>query len=133
MLPMTPIPHLACTWSDVVQCCPIHPHQLYLAQRDAGISPQPQSFFTIPLNRVHHLPAVVFVRGADGRPEYEPVDWSAYSELMDVPTGTREWYRMLAERNRRGAAFVGVPHLMIQGQIDISDLAILDWSDPTGT
>jgi hypothetical protein len=129
-LPMTGVPILSCQWRDVVQCSPIYPHLLYVAQREAGITPRPQRFFAIARDRVCGLSAALFTRVAEGRPAYDLIDWTTYAELEAVPAQTLEWYRRLAERGLRGVTFVGIPHVMVRGPIDIEGCPIVDWSAP---
>jgi hypothetical protein len=74
----------------------------------------------------------MFLRDFTGNPTYSQVDWDTYAELTEVPIATSNWYRSLADRNKRGAVFAGVPHLMIRGAIDVTNCLVIDWSMSQG-
>lgn len=128
-LPATVIPRLDCLWGDVVFLAPIHPHRLFTAWVAAGAKPNPDwAFFRIPLDRIAHAQVVTMI----GR-EVTPFDPATYRELTTVPDETHAWYAKLAAQGRRGGDFVGVPHVLVRGSIDITGVEIIRWGDsPTG-
>lgn len=127
-IPVRPISLLDCQWQDVVQCCPIHPHLLWRAWRDVGVERESKRFVEIPRSLVAHLEAVTFDRDGGGEEVYTPVDWSTFRNVTEVSEATRAWYAKLAAMSRKGADFIGVPHVMIRGSIDIANLPVIDWS-----
>lgn len=56
---------------------------------------------------------------------------ATYSELTIVPEGTRRWYDRLVARGKHGGDFMGVPHVLVKGEIDIVGLNVIRWADPT--
>ncbi|HEV2066902.1 MAG TPA: hypothetical protein VGR08_08695 [Thermomicrobiales bacterium] len=48
-----------------------------------------------------------------------------------MPEETRRWYDRLAARGRYGGDFVGIPHVLVKGEIDIAGLNVIHWADPT--
>lgn len=129
------IPKLNCKWNDVVQCSPIHPHYIYLAltERYAQVKPD-KKFFQIPVNTLPAVPIAVYTSNPERSPneaitddEVSMFDRSFYQELDALPERTLRWYDCLAEQGRIGAFFVGVPHIMVYGTIDVSDVTIIEW------
>jgi hypothetical protein len=127
LLPQTRLPVLDCFWNDVVHTAPIHPHRLYRewTARGADVDPD-RAFFRIPIDRVakHEVGWMI------GR-DVQRLDVATYAELTIVPEETRRWYDRLAARGRHGADFVGVPHVLIKGEIDIAGLDVIRWADPS--
>ncbi len=125
-LPSTVLPLLDCLWNDVLHCSPIHPHRLYHAWRSVRTDPVPElEFYRIPINRVAGHP-LALMRGRD----LECIDSSTFEEIPEVSPETIEWYRRLASQGRFGAHFVGVPHVLVKGAIDIAGVEVMRWSDP---
>jgi len=127
-LPSTILPLLDCLWNDVLHCSPIHPPRLDDAWRAQGVERVPRkTFFQIPVDRVGHHPVAV-MRGR----ELEWLNTACFQEITAVPAETVEWYRKLARQERFGAHFVGVPHILVKGPIDIEGVEIVNWRDPIG-
>lgn len=122
-LPRTVIGKLNCLWNDVLHCSPIHPHLLYRAWRERGANIDPdREFYRIPISQVAHLP-VAMMKGR----EVEWLDKEGYSELDTVPVETLEWYERMAEQGLVRGSFVGVPHVLVKGPIDISGVEVVRW------
>jgi len=127
------IPLLDCLWNDVVQCAPIHPHLLFDALAMRGLQVKSGlEFFQIPVTTVANLPAVLYTPapGPLHAPLETEVAWfdaAAYEELHAVPSDTLAWYDRLAREGRVYGHFVGVPHVMVHGPIDISDAHTITW------
>lgn len=126
-LPETVLPKLDCLWNDVLHCSPIHPRRLYEAWRAQGIKSVPdKGFFRIPINRVSHH-RVAIMRGRD----VEWLDAVDYKEITTVTAETLKWYGKMARQGRFGGHFVGVPHVLVEGAIDIEGVEVVRWSDPS--
>lgn len=52
-----------------------------------------------------------------------------YEELTAVPPDALAWYDSLVEKGRAFGHFVGIPHVLIQGTIDVSDVETIVWSE----
>ncbi len=125
-LPATMLPKLDCLWNDVLHCSPIHPRRLYDAWLSQGVEHVPDKvFFQIPIGRVAHHP-VAIMRGR----ELEWLDPARYREITAVPAETVAWYGKLASQGRFGAHFVGVPHVLVKGPIDVEGVEVVNWHDP---
>ena len=124
-LPQTRIPLHDCLWNDVIHCSPIHPHLLYRAWCEAGKANLPEAkFYRIPIERVAGLPMVI-MRGRS----FMRIDSKSYAELDCVPHETLSWYTRLVREGRFGGHFVGIPHILVKGPIDVRDLDIINWKD----
>lgn len=133
-LPLRTIPKLNCLWNDVVQCAPLHPRLIYqaLQERDFQVKPSVQCF-QISLDKIKHLPVVVYhSSGKTGVLETIPdeliswFDFDDYQELTVLPDDTLAWYDRI-KGDRAFGHFVGVPHILIHGVIDISDVEVIAW------
>ena len=137
-LPSQRVPKLDCLWNDVVHCAPIHPHLLYLALVERGFRVNPETAcFQIPVLAIAGMPVAVYV-GSGLEPDRplreDEVEWlndETYAELRSVPTPTLAWYDRLAIEGRLYGTFVGIPHVLVRGSIDIRDLRVVRWGDPS--
>lgn len=137
-LPARAVPKLNCLWNDVVQCAPVHPHLLYRALMERGLRANPAAaWFQIPLSVLGDLPVAIF--HGSGRDDVtaplrdEEIAWldrERYRELDAVPPKTLAWYDGLAARGRVFGLFVGVPHVLVRGPIDVSRARVIRWGEP---
>lgn len=123
-IPLREIIVLECTWGDVLQFCPVHPHIIAKAMGDAGMSIPNIAFYEIPIDRVARFPAAMYF-GMGGNPRYSPIDWAEFAELTFLPKTTIDWYGHLAVNKLSGAMFHGIPHVMIKGQVDIEGCNVI--------
>jgi hypothetical protein len=137
-LPAQRVPKLDCLWNDVVHCAPIHPHLLYLALVERAFRVNPETaFFQIPVSALKGMPVAVYVGSGlhpDRPPREDEVEWlnhETYAELRTVPTTTLAWYDRLAGEGRLYGHFVGVPHVLVRGSIDVRNVDVVRWGDPS--
>lgn len=136
-LPLRRIPKLGCLWNDVIQCAPVHPHLIYDEITKRGLKLPPQvMFYAIPVEKIAHLPVVVYrskmkTNALEEIPEdlITPFDPDTYEALTAVPPDALAWYDSLVEKGRVFGHFVGIPHVLIQGTIDVSDVETIVWSE----
>lgn len=136
-LPQKIIPRLNCLWNDVVQCSPVHPYLLYqaLALRELSVNPALE-FFQIPISEVGSAPLALFDDSASSNEDITDetvtlISPESYRELTAVPEATLKWYDRLASQGKRVFGhFVGVPHVMVQGPIEITEAKIIRWGEP---
>lgn len=130
-LPETVLPRVGWRWNDVIHCSSVHPHLLYrewTRHRD-DIDPA-LAFFAIPIAAVAHLPlAVMKPASPDREREVAPIRPADYREVTEVSGETRTWYARLAAQGRFGGHFVGVPHVLVKGSIDVRELPVIRWGD----
>ena len=134
------VPLLGRRWNDVVHCAPIHPHRVYRALAEAGDAPQlgeRRQFFRIPVGRLAGVRAVWFTYPADERPAFpigaDQVAWfdpTRYEELTAVPPRTCAYYRAELAAGRPPLLYRHVPHVLVDGPIDVADVDIIEWHQP---
>jgi hypothetical protein len=128
-LPMRRIEVLDCLWNDVLHTSSIHPHLLFLEWRGCGLALNPdRAFHRIPIHHVAELPLAIMRSGQ----EAELLKPSDYHELEAVPAEIASWYRKISvesDSKPRGT-FVGVPHVLVKGEMDITGVDIIRWGYP---
>lgn len=137
LLPQRMIPKLGCLWNDVVQCAGLHPHVLYQALTERGMSVSPNlRFYQIPVERLEGKPLAVFYSDPpEGREVGAPLDDSEidlldireYREQTTLTARTLAWFDHLAEVGKVFGIFVGVPHILVQGTIDARGVPVITW------
>jgi hypothetical protein len=134
-IPQCHIAKLNCVGEEVLNFSPVHPNLIYRAWQGLGVTLKPKLWFGIPLERLLHLPVVVTVPENKGRVGEdlgnEAVRWlepETYRELTALPEVTLRWYMRLVQEKKRGGWFVGVPHVLVKGQVSAIDLDPFDWS-----
>ncbi len=139
LVPQRVIPKLGCLWNDVVQCAGLHPHHLYQALTERGMNISPNlRFYQIPIDRLEGKPlAVYYSDPPEGREvgaalddsEIDLLDVQAYREQSQLTARTLNWYDHLASVGKVFGLFVGVPHIMVQGSIDVRGVPVITWGE----
>ncbi len=137
LLPQLVIPKLGCLWNDVVQCASLHPHHLYQALIERGMTLSPNlRFYQIPIERLEGKPlAVYYSDPPEGRDVGAPLDDSeidlldvrGYREQTTLTARTLAWFDCLATVGKAFGLFVGVPHILVQGSIDVRGVPTVTW------
>ncbi len=138
LLPTITIPILNCLWNDVVMLSPVHPHLIYQGWRKVGKSiDQSVQFYQIPIKKLKATPTVIYHYDPDeetGMPinekNIEILHTEKYRELKELSEETLDWYKKLHQEGKFGAHFHTLPHVMAKGEIDVSDVDIIDWKEP---
>ena len=134
-LPKRIIPKLGCLWNDVLHFSPVHPYLIYRAWLELGRTLDDALFYRVPVERVAPHPAVIYDSsgkrsGDDVSLPESSVTWfdeSTFTELKKLPQTTLEWYAELNRRGRVGAFFVGIPHVLVRGAIEVNDEDLVGW------
>ena len=144
------IPKLNCLWNDVLHFCPIHPNKIYQALcRVQPESVADRQFIAIPIERVIDTPAAIY---HSPPPPLDPVDYDkdnqapdmeiaedaivslsseTFSKLLpEIPAATEAYYRFEYEHGRRPLLFYGIPHVLVQGAVDIGACQRIGWRAP---
>jgi len=135
LIPRRHIAKINCIGEDVINLSPIDPRAVHRAWRDLGVDLAPAEWFAIPAERLDRPPAVMTRPDRMTGPVGEDlgddaVSWfdpDSYRELTQLPERTRRWCAELAASGRRGAWFVGVPHVLVKGSVPIAGLERFDW------
>ena len=136
-IPRRHVAKLDCAYEEVINLSPLNPSLIHQCWNDLGVSLGSSHWFAIPIDRLRGLPAVVTIPdrqtgvGEDiGDDAVTWLDPDQHQELIKLPDKTVQWYRKLANSGRRGAWFVGVPHILVKGSISVAGLEAIDWSLP---
>jgi hypothetical protein len=128
------IPLLDVRWNDVIFCAPLHPYHVYAALLEAGGRPDPAlTWFQIPLERLRQKRVAYLTYVATGMnnpadTDVEVFTPATYRELTHLPARTGAYYRAEIGAGRRPLLFHGVPHVLVEGTLDVADLPVLLWS-----
>lgn len=135
-LPERHVPKLGCAWGNVVHFSTVHPRLIHKAWSELGGSGAPPArWFALPVGELVGLRAAVY-RGTGRNPAgeipeaaVELLDPEAYEEPARLPDATLDWYRELVAGGRSGAWFVGVPHVLVAGPVDVGDREVIAVGD----
>lgn len=137
LLPQLVIPKLGCLWNDVVMCASLHPYRLYQALTERGMRVSPAlRFYQIPVERLEGKPLAVYYSdppaGRDvGMPlndsEIDLLTVRGYREQTALSARTLAWFDHLADVGKVFGLFVGVPHILVQGSIEVSSVPVITW------
>jgi len=122
-LAATFIPCLSCTWIDVVQMFAVPPE--LIQERKRVLGDRPHRFFEIESDSLDINRLCAYYRNdkETGKEVFDPFDPSL---PLDRPgEGFEEWFREEAAKGRRLPLFVGIPHILYKGEIDIADCLIV--------
>jgi SAM-dependent methyltransferase len=124
------IPYLDCLWNDVIHLSPVHPSQITQAYRELGQDRGLRSY-QIDAGSLDASKAVIYwYKYLDFRDKHKPDNYDRFSVdklsgTTTLPQVTKEYYRSMFKRGERPLPFVGVPHVLYQGSINISGLEIV--------
>jgi hypothetical protein len=126
------IPTLECKWNDVLQFSPIHPEELKQAMIEAGVEPREMRFFQVDPDLLDPEKTTVYLyNNTDVNHIASNKDYTNYA-VHDVPnySTVREltkqfWKDSILSGNKRPLIFVGVPHILHKGSIDVSELPVI--------
>lgn len=147
------IPGIGVKFNDTVHCACLHPHYLFKARQDLGLNPEPRPAppawgtglaFEIPLERILRHPVIwysgrtLWINGAPNEDvplvpptdEFEPFDPERYQPLRAPTPAHLAYLQRMKDRSERSLMFVHIPHILVAGPIDVSDLRIVSWDKP---
>lgn len=136
-LPERIVPILGCRWCELVQFAPIHPGHIYQGLLERGFKPNPKlRFFRIPVAGLKRYPAVVYGArlSAQGQGRFFPEDFTEFSydspvQLNGLTEDSRQWLDRLREKGQVFGMFVGIPHILIQGEVSLEGAEEMVWSE----
>lgn len=139
-LPFRIIPKFNCRRGDVLHCSPIHPNLVYQALRRVFPDFDQQiNFYAIPVKNIVKAKLIFFDVnhpgyrfGLDEDPiqVFSEINNSVFKEMSQIPDQAIESYRDFKHRGFSSApAWAAIPHVFVQGSINVSNLKIIDWQD----
>ncbi len=118
------IPKLECKWGDVLQFSAVHPEQIKAAFTNAGLLWTEKKFYQIDPKILDPKKTQVYLyKDKNGQKKYSDYDPENLKELSELSQYTREYYRKNGEDGTKPLVFVGVPHIMHNGSLDVSDIS----------
>ncbi len=125
------IPTLECVWNDVLHLTAVHPAELKKVLIESGMKPGEAKFYQIDPTLLDPKLTTVYLfkektEEGDMKPEnftdYDPTNLELHSI---IPHATKEYYKDMVRKGQRPMTFVGIPHILHKGSIDISDLPVI--------
>jgi hypothetical protein len=121
------VPTLNTLWNDVLHFTAVHPQELKKSLIEAGMKPKEMKFYqidpslfdpkhtTVYLYQDHVLNKV----DPDDFTEFDPANLAQYSV---IPEKTRQYYKESFSKGELPLMYVGVPHILYKGSIDVANL-----------
>ena len=135
------IPLLDVLWNDTLHLSPIHPRHLAAAWHAVGLTSLmwDRDFYEIPGERVAGHRCVWFasqafwvnnsphedVPLAPPEDEFSLFDPTRYEQLAGPPAAYHAYLRRQQERGQRALQFPKIPHVLVAGPIDVTDLGLV--------
>ena len=127
------VPPLNCLWNDVLHFSPVHPARVAELARAHGLVWHEAEWFEIdpiaagftPTNTAVFRYADTRLEGSIPDEEFEPFDTERLARMTDLPASTREYYRSVAPGSSRYFIFVGVPHILHRGQVQVAEARLV--------
>jgi hypothetical protein len=128
------IPTLECMWNDVFHFSPIDPKELKAALVEAGRSPQEMKFYQIDPKLLDTKLTTIYLyrdstkdyngdrMNSDNFSKYNP---NVLGEHATIPEGTKAYYKKMYSKGKKPLLFLGIPHILHKGSLDISDLPVI--------
>ena len=116
-------------WGDVINLTAIHPEDLRKTLIEAGLKPENHKFYQIDPDVLDPEKTTIYLyrngiedESADNFKPYNPKDLRKYAM---IPDDTKKYYTKKAKAGERPLLFVGVPHILHKGSIDVSNFPVI--------
>lgn len=112
-------------WSEVVHFSAIDPKNLKQALVDAGLSPREMRFYQVDPELLDPNKTTIYLfkdLESDECAEFDPNNLEPHSVIPDL---TKEYFRQSVGRGDRPLLFLGIPHILHKGSIDVSNLPVI--------
>ncbi len=125
------IPTLECLWNDVLHFSAIDPKDLKEALNEAGFRRKEMKFFQIDPDLLDPEKTTIFLYNntdidyediAEDFTAYNPNDIASYSTIRDI---TKQLWKEKIKAEGRPVLFIGIPHILHKGSLDISELPVI--------
>lgn len=132
------VPKLDCLWNDVLHFLPLHPSHIYEGLQSLGIPVKSDVlFFRIPVERLQENPNALYHYPKENyggpaapiqRENIEVLDVRKYTILERLPEEALAYYKEEHEQGRGFGMFAHIPHLLSQGEVDVAEVEVVNWS-----
>lgn len=125
------IPTLECKWNDVLHFSAINPEELKKSLIEAGMTPREMKFYQIDPSLLDPKQTTIYLyrekekedkMGVENFAEYNP---EALHEHSTLPEETKNYYKEMYSKGGKPLMFIGVPHILHKGSVDISDFPVV--------
>lgn len=125
------IPPLNCLWNDVIHCSPVHPTEVWDALRHAGFTPPSVSYFAVPVSLLSPTQTIIFLSSTQPNNRYAPENYLQFTpenlkSHQCLPKATQEYYTTCKTEGRNPLVYVGIPHILYLGLIQIKDCEVIE-------
>ena len=127
------VPPLNCLWNDVLHFSPVHPARVAALARAHHLVWHEAEWFEIdPVHAGFTSANTAVFRYADTRSEgsipdeeFEPFETERLDVMTELPASTRDYYRSVPPGSGRYFIFVGVPHVLHRGPVDVAQVRLV--------
>jgi hypothetical protein len=125
------IPTLAASWNDVLHFTAVNPSELKQALVEAGYTPGEMKFYQVDPALLDPAKTTVYLyqdKSHDDKMHphnFEAFDPENLETHTTIPETTKRYYKTMFTESKKPLLFVGVPHILHKGSIDVSDLAVI--------
>lgn len=125
------IPTLQCVWNDVLHFSAINPIELKQALIEAGMNPEEMKFYQIDPKLLDPKQTTIYLyqertieadTDLENFSEYNTEKLIEHSVLSQI---TKDYYKERISKGEKPLLFVGIPHILHKGSLDISNLPII--------
>ncbi len=123
------LPIVDCLWNDVIHCTPIHPEKIISALCVIGLRPPNLRYFKIPVSLLEGMDVIYKQYTQEDvldEADCERFDAGKYNELDQIPVRALQYYRESVRQRKRPLMFHFIPHVLVKGEIEISDVEIVE-------
>jgi len=125
------IPTLECLWNDVLHFSPIDPVELKKALVAAGRDPEEMKFYQVDPDLLDPEKTTIclfrreFKNDRMNPKNFTDYDTSKINEHSKLPDDVKEYYAKMYGQGKKALLFLGIPHILHKGPVDISDLPVI--------
>ncbi len=115
---------LECIWNDVMHLVAVNPQELKKALLAAGMEPKEMRFYQIDPEMLNPEKTTIYLyqEGKDSFLAYDPKN---LAERASLPEETKAYFKETIQKGEKPLLFIGVPHILHKGSIDISKLPVI--------
>lgn len=126
------VPILHCLWNDVLHFSALHPIEIKKEFENNGKEFTSQKFYKIDPHKLDQNNTIVYLFKHQNESEkFQPENWTVYDPsnldgYTEMSDQTKNYYKMMFEKDDQPLLWAYVPHIMYRGSVDISDCEIVE-------
>ncbi|MEK7460312.1 MAG: hypothetical protein AAB628_02040 [Patescibacteria group bacterium] len=125
------IPTLECAWNDVLHFSAVNPEEIKKSLIEAGMSPRQLKFYQIDPSLLDPEKTTIYLyqekmsEDKMNKENFSEYNSEKLAEHSILPQVTKDYYKEKFGKSERPLMFVGVPHILHKGSVDISDFPVI--------